>query len=75
MVEACKMPTADEAYEGKFLNYIIGLLTLDGQTGWSREEAEAAARNELECTALEDRTDDPEGDAAECLSYWDDDGE
>lgn len=72
MVEACKMPTADEAYEGKFLNYIIGLLTLDGQTGWTREEAEAAARNELENV---ERSDDPEGDAAECLSYWDDDGE
>jgi hypothetical protein len=67
-----KLSMDSATYEAKFMAYIVGLLTLDGQTGWTKEEAEAAARNELENT---ERSDDPEGDAAECLSYWDDDGE
>ena len=76
MVEATPMLNEREVYEAQFTNYMVGLLILDG-TNISRDEAIDMARHELDNLDDSDRTDNPEQDAAECMSYWDwdDDGE
>jgi hypothetical protein len=72
MVDKAPMPTAQEAYEAKFRLRIIKHLSWPPGPGtWTVEEATDAANNELENLAVEDRTDDPEADADECMSYWD----
>ncbi len=65
------LPTAAETYEAVFRLYVIKTLHEATQGAWTRAEALAAADNELENLDVAYRSDDPEDDARECLSYWD----
>lgn len=57
-------------WERRFKERVIAALLVPG-SDWTVMEAKDAAQNEVENLAVEDRTDDPESDADESMSYWD----
>lgn len=65
-----KPPLTHDEYERRFKDRIVDRLT----PAWSAADAHIAAEDEYEAWETDDYTN-PERDADECLSYWDDDGD
>ena len=64
-------------YARRFKAQIVSRLTANGE-GWSADAAMAAAESEWEAFAESDGSNlngNPENDADEAMTYWDDDGD
>ena len=67
-----------DEYVRRFTDRVVEQLTTLREDGsppaWSAFDAREMARAELESQEADQRTDDPEYDADEAMTYWDDDG-